>query len=47
MESLTDTIAGLPNIIPNITDVTVSTPANNTAKINEILAAMRTAGLMV
>ncbi len=47
LESVADTIAALPEIIPDITDITVSTTANNTAKINEILAAMRTAGLMV
>lgn len=32
--------------IPAITDVTVSTTANNTAKINELLAALRTAGII-
>lgn len=48
MESISDTIADLPDIIPDITDLTGPGNATvNQAKINEILAAMRTAGLMV
>ncbi len=47
-EELTRTIAALPDIIdPEIDLITVSSTANNTAKINEILTAMKTAGLMV
>lgn len=48
MEDLANTIADLPDIIPDITDLTGPGNATaNQAKINEILAAMRTAGLMV
>lgn len=48
LESLSDTIADLPEIIPDITDITgASSVTENRDKINEILAAMRTAGLMV
>ncbi len=46
-EELSRTIEELPEVIPDIADITVSTTANNTAKINEILTAMKTAGLMV
>ena len=46
-EAVTGAIEDLPEIIPDIADITVSTTTNNTNKINEILAAMRVAGLMV
>lgn len=47
LEDISKTIEALPEIIPDITDL--AGPADATAnmnKINEILAAMRTAGLM-
>ena len=47
-EDVARTIEGLPNVIdPEIDLITVSSTANNTEKINEILIAMKTAGLMV
>lgn len=48
MEDLANTIADLPDIIPDIASITGgSSIIENRDKINEILAAMRTAGLMV
>lgn len=52
MEGISNTIADLPGtypeIIPDISDISgPSSITENRNKINEILAAMRTAGLMV
>ncbi len=49
LESVADTIVDLPDVIdPEISELTgPGNAAANQAKINEILAAMRTAGLMV
>ncbi len=48
LESVANAFADLPDIIPDIADLTgPGNAAANQAKINEILAAMRTAGLMV
>lgn len=48
MEDLASTIADLPDIIPDIVDITGSSSIiENRDKINEILAAMRTVGLMI
>lgn len=48
MEDLSGAIADLPDIIPDIVDITGgSSIIENRDKINEILTAMRTIGLMV
>ena len=48
LESISNAIADLPDIIPDIADITGSSSVTeNRDKINEILIAMRTAGLMV
>jgi hypothetical protein len=43
---ISDYLETLPNQGTTVADITVSTTANNTAKINELLAVLRTAGVI-
>ncbi len=43
---LTKALAGIADEGTAVADITVSTTANNTAKINELMAVLRTAGVI-